>query len=157
MAEEAVVFGVPNQPRRTINFPVSTSAEDKLQRLRFKPDVLVKYRDVSGRVVDPFLAANDVTAWWAVPVVLDGDGGYIHYLNFKTLEITSPVEDNEVIEAREEYVQSRVFLDKNTGKIWACTVADDERYYCLNDSFTWPLFGPMDHWVPLYEKVWNAA
>lgn len=152
---EAVIINTPKQAPREINFPVSTSPEDRTRRLMFKTDVLVKYRDVPGRVVDPFLQANDVTAWWAVPVVLDGDKGYIHYLNYKTLEITSPVES--VIEAKETFVQSKVFLDKRTGKIWACTNADPERFYCMNDSFTWPLFGPMDHWTPLYEKIWETA
>lgn len=132
------------------------SPEIRAQREKFTGGSKITYRGLTGVVVPSNLISFYKAPWFSVPVNLDGDRGYIHYLNFNLLELVSEPEP-EVIEATETYQESGIYRDKTTGKIWANTSMDHERFYCLNDSFTWPLFGPMDHWTPLYEKVWNAA
>lgn len=132
------------------------SPEDRALREKFTDRAAITYRGLTGSVVPKGLMTLYKAPWWAVPVNLDGDSGYIHYLNYKLLELVQP-EPEEVIEAREEFIEAGVYRDKTTGKIWSNTSADHDRFYCLNDSYTWPIVGKRDHWVPLYEKVWNAA
>lgn len=135
---------------------LGVTPEMRLARSRFTDGAKIFYRDIPGSVVPKNLVTPLYPhPWWAVPVNLDGDSGYIHFINYSLLTLVGP--EPEVIEAKEEYHEAGIYRDKSTGKIWANTSTDRERFYCLNDSYTWPIIGKRDHWVPLYEKVWNAA
>lgn len=139
---------------------------EKDRAAAFQPGTKVRYRDLDGEVIDwfgmpswdggPLGIEEKKIPWWSIPVVFDADYGHINFINYKALTIVQlpPLEAEVVAVEAAMFEESRVFLDELTGKIWAHTVHDDTRFYCLNDSFTWPIGGDAPgHWTQLYKKV----
>lgn len=136
---------------------------EKDRAAAFQPGTKVRYRDLDGEVIDwfgmpswdggPLGIEEKKIPWWSIPVVFDADYGHINFINYKALTIVElPPVEAEVVETA-QFEESRVCLDELTGKIWCTTAGDPDRWYCLNDSFTWPMYSKREHWTPLYKKV----
>lgn len=142
--------------------PYDPLAVEKDRAAAFRPGTKIRYRDLEGEVIDWFAMPGEThdktIPWWSIPVVFEADYGHINFLNYQSLTIVElpPLEGEVVSVEAAMFEESRVYLDELTGKIWAHTVNDSTRYYCLNDSFTWPVSTdgePLGHWTPLYKKV----